>query len=72
MSMNFNLWFIPEQIVKQPTMRQYSQDIDWVYFEANKTLDTKAVLGKVAALRSNNTAFSDTVPAGKLDAYCSL
>lgn len=72
MSMNFNLWFIPEQIVNQPTMRQYSQDIDWVYFEANNTLGTQDVLGKVASLRSNNTAFSDTVPAGKLEAYCSL
>ncbi|WP_462163389.1 glycoside hydrolase family 16 protein [Pseudoalteromonas xiamenensis] len=72
MSINFNLWFIAEQIVTQQTMRQYSQDIDWVYFEAKSKLDTKTVLNKVEMLRKQDSSFTDTVPAGNYAAYCSL
>ncbi|MFC3032260.1 glycoside hydrolase family 16 protein [Pseudoalteromonas fenneropenaei] len=72
MSINFNLWFIGEQIIQQPSMRQYYQDVDWVYHSQNQVLDTQAVLKEVSALRANNTAFVDTVPAGKYEPYCSL
>lgn len=72
MSINFNLWFIPERVMQQQTMRQYYQDVDWVYFSKTPVADTKAVEAEVAKLRSQGTAFTDSVPAGKLPPYCSL
>ena len=74
MSINFNLWFIPEQIVKSRAMRQYHQDVDWVYFNANSALSHKAVLSEVGRLRNQQIAYHDTVPdrQPKLDSYCGL
>ena len=74
MSINFNLWFIPEQIVKSRAMRQYHQDVDWVYFNANSALSHKAVLNEVGRLRNQKIAHHDTVPdrQPKLDSYCGL
>lgn len=74
MSINFNLWFIPEQTVQHPEMRQYFQDIDWVYFSKDTVLNTHQVTKKVAVLRENNVAQRDTVPdwSPKHEDYCSL
>ena len=74
MSLNFNLWFIPEQLVKYPEMRQYHQDVDWVYFNADKSLSYREVLGEVANLRSANVQQKDTVPhwQPKFESYCGL
>ncbi len=74
MSMNFNLWFIPEQLVKFPEMRQYHQDVDWVYFNADKNLSYREVLGEVANMRANNIKQTDTVPdwQPKHESYCGL
>jgi len=71
MSINFNLWFIPEQVVQQNTMRQYHQDVDWVFY-SKTPLSSKAVEAEVARLRRQGTAFTDTVAPGTLPAYCSL
>ncbi|MCP4990359.1 MAG: hydrolase, partial [Colwellia sp.] len=74
MSLNFNLWFIPEQIVESTQMRQYHQEVDWVYFNADKKLSHKAVLKEVANLRARKVQQQDTVPhwQPKLDSYCGL
>lgn len=74
MSINFNLWFISEQIVQSTEMRQYYQDIDWVYFSQDTTLNTQAITQKVAQLRSKQIQHMDTVNdwRPKLDDYCSL
>lgn len=74
MSLNFNLWFIPEQLVQNPEMRQYHQDVDWVYFNADENLSYVEVLGKVGGLRANNVQQQDTVPhwQPKLESYCGL
>ncbi|OHU90224.1 MULTISPECIES: glycoside hydrolase family 16 protein [Pseudoalteromonas] len=74
MSINFNLWFIAEQILQSTEMRQYYQDIDWVYFIKDTKLDTQTVMSKVAKLREKNIQQLDTVPdwQPKLDDYCSL
>jgi hypothetical protein len=74
MSMNFNLWFIPEQLVQYPEMRQYHQDVDWVYFNADKNLSYLEVINEVAGLRASNTKHKDSVPhwQPKLESYCGL
>jgi hypothetical protein len=74
MSMNFNLWFIPEQLVQNPEMRQYHQDVDWVYFNADKNLSYVEVVNEVAGFRAKNIKQNDNVPhwQPKLDSYCGL
>lgn len=74
MSINFNLWFIPEQLVQHPEMRQYHQDVDWVYFNADKNLSYLEVLAEVNGLRSKNISQQDKVPdwQPKLESYCGL
>ena len=74
MSINFNLWFIPEQIVASTEMRQYHQEVDWVYFNADENLSHKAVINEVARLRASNVKQQDTVPhrQPKLASYCGL
>jgi hypothetical protein len=74
MSVNFNLWFIPEQIVESTEMRQYHQDVDWVYFNADRALSQKEVINEVGRLRSQEIAHHDNVPnwQPKLDSYCGL
>ncbi len=63
MSVNFNLWFTPEQILQTPVMRQYSQDVDWVYFQEDQVLSPQTVINNVAQLRAKNIAQKDTVKA---------
>jgi len=74
MSVNFNLWFIPEQIIENTEMRQYHQDVDWVYFNADRALSHKSVIKEVGRLRSQKIAHHDNVPnwQPKLDSYCGL
>jgi len=74
MSMNFNLWFIPEQLVKFPEMRQYHQDVDWVYFNAKQNLSYLDVVKEVEGFRAENITQTDKVPdrQPKLDSYCGL
>ena len=63
MSINFNLWFIRDGMVKVNERRQYEEDIDWVYFQANTALTPEQVEAAVAALRRKSVGFRDTVPA---------
>jgi len=74
MSMNFNLWFDPDQLVQVPQMRQYFQDVDWVYFNANEILSTQEVKQNVKTFRDNKVKQTDTVPewSPKYDSYCGL
>ena len=74
MSVNFNLWFIPEQIVESTEMRQYHQDVDWVYFNADRALSQKEIINEVGRLRGQEIAHYDNVPnwQPKLDSYCGL
>ncbi len=62
MSINFNLWFIPDGLVTDPSFREYTESIDWVYHQVGAVLSPDAVMIAVAQLRSANTAFQDTVP----------
>src|SRR6266436_1260758 len=63
MSINFNLWFIRDAMVKSTATRHYQEDIDWVFHEAKKVLAPEEVEAKVASLRRRSVKFQDTVPA---------
>ena len=63
MSINFNLWFIRDGMAKASDKRQYQEDIDWVYFQANTGLMPEQVEAAVASLRKQQVKFRDTVPA---------
>jgi hypothetical protein len=63
MSINFNLWFIKDGTVKSSAVRQYREDIDWVFHAAKRLLTPEEVEAKVRALRRKSIKFLDTVPA---------
>lgn len=62
MSINFNLWFIRDGMTKSTERRQYQEDIDWVFFQANTALTPQQVEAAVAAMRRSSRSFRDTVP----------
>lgn len=63
MSINFNLWFINDGMVKASGARQYQEDIDWVFHEAKSALTPEEVEEQVKILRRHSVKFRDTVPA---------
>jgi len=62
MSINFNLWFIRDGMKNSTERRQYQEDIDWVFFQANTALTPQQVEAAVAAMRRSSRGFRDTVP----------
>ena len=62
MSINFNLWFIRDGMVKTNEKRQYQEDIDWVFHQAGVSLTPEQVEAAVANLRQRHIKFRDTVP----------
>ena len=62
MSINFNLWFIRDGMTKSTEKRQYQEDIDWVFFQANTALTPQQVEAEVAKMRRSSRGFRDTVP----------
>jgi hypothetical protein len=63
MSINFNLWFIRDGMIKATEARQYQEDIDWVFHHAGVALTPEQVEAAVAAMRKKSVGFQDTVPA---------
>ncbi|MGH9971602.1 MAG: glycoside hydrolase family 16 protein [Pyrinomonadaceae bacterium] len=63
MSINFNLWFIRDGMVKAREARRYQEDIDWVFYQASIALTPEQIEAKVTGLRRNSVKFQDTVPA---------
>ncbi|MGN7830727.1 glycoside hydrolase family 16 protein [Pseudoxanthomonas sp. 22568] len=67
MSINFNLWFMPKGAdgslgpVDSPEMREYQEDIDWVFFQEGVALSTADVEAQVAGLRGKKVAHIDNV-----------
>lgn len=80
MSINFNLWFTPQSVdganapVKSPEMRQYQQDVDWVFHRANAVMAHSEVEQTVSALRSQNLLYIDRVKPSEppLESLCTL
>jgi hypothetical protein len=57
MSINFNLWFIEGGLIEAEGVREYQEDIDWVFHEAGSLLMPEDVNRKVAALRAAAVEF---------------
>lgn len=72
MSINFNLWFIRDGMAQVAERRQYEEDIDWVYFQANTALTPEQVEAAVAAMRKKSVKFRDTVPSKNLKSPCNF
>jgi len=62
MSINFNLWFIRDGAVKATEVRQYQEDIDWVFHQAGIALTPEQIEAAVAAMRQKSIKSRDTVP----------
>ena len=72
MSINFNLWFIDGGLVQAQDVRQYDEDIDWVFHQAGVMLMPDEVVAKVNELRSASVQFTDTVLSGIQASPCDL
>jgi hypothetical protein len=72
MSINFNLWFIEGGLLPSEGVRQYEEDIDWVFHEAGVMLMPDEVIAKVNELRNTSVKFTDTVLSGIQTSPCDL
>jgi hypothetical protein len=72
MSINFNVWFIDGGLVQAQGVREYQEDIDWVFHEAGVLLMPDEVNGKISELRNDSVTFQDTVLSGIQDSPCNL
>jgi hypothetical protein len=72
MSINFNLWFIREGLLKASDVRTYQEDIDWVFHEAKAVLSPAEVEARVSDMRRRGVKFRDTVaaPSPALNSPC--
>ena len=72
MSINFNLWFIEGGLVQKDGVRQYEEDIDWVFHEAGVLLMPDEAIEKVNAFRNKAVKFTDTLLSGIQTSPCDL
>ena len=72
MSINFNLWFIDGGLVQGEGVREYQEDIDWVFHEAGALLTPEEVNARVSELRNASVKFQDTVLPGIQTSPCDL
>jgi hypothetical protein len=72
MSINFNLWFIDGGLAEAGGVREYEEDIDWVFHEAGVLLMPDEISTKISELRNNSVKFQDTVLSGIQDSPCDL
>jgi hypothetical protein len=72
MSINFNLWFIDGGLIQTDEVREYQEDIDWVFHEAGVLLMPEEVMAKVSELRNASVTFHDTVLSGIQASPCDL
>ena len=66
MSINFNLWFIEGGLVQSEGVREYQEDVDWVFHQANTLLMPDEVELRVIALRNDFIRFKDSVIPGAI------
>ncbi|WP_238526826.1 glycoside hydrolase family 16 protein [Cellvibrio japonicus] len=68
MSINFNLWFVPkgadgsEGALDSTGLREYQEDVDWVFHQAGVALSTQDVESLVVEFRRQGVAYTDAVP----------
>jgi hypothetical protein len=63
MSINFNLWFIADGLAQATEIREYVEDVDWVYFAEQQTFSPQQIEAQIKQLRESAVNFTDTVPA---------
>jgi hypothetical protein len=67
MSINFNLWFMPKGAdgsigpVESPELREYQQDIDWVFFQEGVALNPEELAAQVVHLQTTGIDYVDDV-----------
>lgn len=67
MSINFNLWFMPKGAdgsigpVDSPELREYQQDIDWVFFQEGVALTPAELAAQVSHLQNTGIDYVDDV-----------
>lgn len=67
MSINFNLWFMPKGAdgsigpVDSDELREYQQDVDWVYHQVDKVLEFNEMQQDVRTLQASGELFVDRV-----------
>lgn len=66
MSINFNLWFIEGGLSSASDVREYEEDIDWVFHEVDALLMPDEVNAKINELRNVSVKFQDTVSPGAI------
>ena len=72
MSINFNLWFIEGGLTQSEGVREYQEDIDWVFHEAGVLLMPEEVNVRVSELRNASIRFQDSVVSGIETSPCDL
>jgi len=72
MSINFNLWFIDGGLVQGEGVREYQEDIDWIFHEADVLLMPDEVNARISELRNTSVKFQDTVLPGIQASPCDL
>ena len=74
MSLNFNLWFIRDGLLKVKEIRKYQQDIDWAFFVEGAAWTPQNVEEVVADLRRQSIKFVDRVrpKTPPLESPCNL
>ena len=72
LSINFNLWFIDGGLIRSSGLREYTEQIDWVFHARDVILSPDEVLEQVEALREEDISFVDSVPAWnpELESLC--
>ncbi|MGB8981388.1 MAG: glycoside hydrolase family 16 protein [Anaerolineales bacterium] len=72
MSINFNLWFIDGGLAQAEGVREYQEDVDWVFHEAGVLRMPDDVTARVNGLRNASVTFQDTVESGIQQSPCDL
>lgn len=66
MSINFNLWFVDGGLIGAGGVREYQEDIDWVFHEVGVSLTPDEINAKVNEFRNTSVNFQDTVSPGAI------
>jgi hypothetical protein len=74
MSINFNLWFIKDGTITSRDKREYQEDIDWVFHQANTVLSPVEIDSAIDSLRRKSIRYKDTVtaPIPALESPCNF
>jgi len=72
MSINFNLWSIDGGLIEAEGVREYQEDIDWVFHQADTLLMPDEINARISELRNASAKFQDTVLSGIQASPCDL